>query len=541
MAWRGSNFGWALKAIAQTVEPERPALVHGDDVVSWADFDRITDNVAAGLLETGLEPGDVAGQQLRNGPAYMLAWFGCVKAGVIPVNINYHYTAGELGDIFARFGLKALFVEDDFAQVAAAACDSAPALTHRIGIGGSAWTRLCDTSAPPDFEPSDDPDGLFDVATGGTTGMPKAVMWPFVEAWEAFQISAWMRGLGEPPWIAETLEDHAAEAARHPPPSDAMRAPLLCLSPLMHGAGQFASLIALLRGGTLITIPAARFDPDQAIDTIRDRGAKSLAFVGDAFALPLADALEARADAAETIAGLRMITSSGTIFSADVKERLLAVNPQMIIVDALGSSESAGTAVTVTTAAGSTGEGHFSAVPGRETAVFDADFNELPAGTEDYGMLARSGPLPLGYLGEDEKNAETFPVIAGKRWLMTGDMARIREDGSIEFKGRDNMCINTGGEKVFPEEVEGALQSHPAVNDVRVVGVPDPRFGRKIAAVVQLRDEPAGLEAALDSHVRERLAGYKVPRLYVFTREALRLNNGKPDYRTAQSLAEAEA
>ncbi|QLC25413.1 AMP-binding protein [Parasphingopyxis algicola] len=541
MGWLGSNFGSALKAIARTVEPDRPALVHGDDVISWADFDRITDNIAAGLRETGLKPGDVAGQQLRNSPAYMFAWFGCAKAGVIPVNINYHYKAGELGDIFARFGLKALFVEEEFAQVAAAACDGAPDLTHRIVIGGSAWAKLCDTPAPPDFAPSDDSDGLFYVATGGTTGMPKAVMWPFGEAWQAFQISSWMRALGEPPWIAETLEDHAAEAACHPPPSDAMRSPSLCLSPLMHGAGQFASLIALMRGGTLITIPATGFDSGQVIDTVRDRGAKSMAFVGDAFALPLADALEARADAAEAFASMRMITSSGAIFSAAVKERLLAINPQMIIVDALGSSESAGTAVTITTAAGSTGGGHFSAVPGRETAIFDADFNELPAGSEEYGTLARSGPLPLGYLGEDEKNAETFPVISGKRWLMTGDMARFREDGSIEFKGRDNMCINTGGEKVFPEEVEGALQSHPAVDDVRVVGVPDPRFGRKIAAVVQLRDRPADLEAALDSHVRERLAGYKVPRLYVFTGESLRLNNGKPDYRTAQSLAEAEA
>jgi fatty-acyl-CoA synthase len=211
-----------------------------------------------------------------------------------------------------------------------------------------------------------------------------------------------------------------------------------------------------------------------------------------------------------------------------------------MIIDALGSSESSGTGIVITTAAGSSGGGKFQPLPGRETKLFDEQLKEIPPGSDGVGIVARTGPLPLGYLGEDAKNAATFPVIGGQRWLMTGDRARWAADGTLEFIGRDNMCINTGGEKVFPEEVEAVLLDHPAVKDARVVSLPDPRFGRKVVAVVQPQDAAAeGLQAALDAHARTGLAGYKIPRLYVITDNSLRLNNGKPDYKTAQALADA--
>ena len=538
MNWHGENFGIAAKAIAQCVEPGRPALLHGTRAVSWQELDAITDAIACGLIDAGLKPGDVAGQMQRNSPEYILAYIGCAKAGVIPVNVNYHYQQGELRDIFTRFGLKVLFAEDEFTDIALVA--RSPLLEHVISSDPASgqWRALTGHPVGAGFEPHGDPQALFFTATGGTTGMPKAVMWPFEDAWEAFQISQWPQGIGEPPRIAASLAEHTAIAAALPPSAEASIAPLLLLSPLMHGAGQFAAMIHLMRGGTLATVPAMRFDPDQAIDAVRQHQARSLTFVGDAFAMPLADALEARSDAAEAIASLRMITSSGAVFSQSVKQRLIAVNPQMVIVDALGSSESAGTAVTITTAAGTTGGGNFAAIPGRDTRIFDEDLREIEPGSDRFGILARSGPLPLGYLGEDEKNRQTFPMIGGKRWLMTGDRARYRSDGSIEFQGRDNMCINTGGEKVFPEEVEAVLQEISGVSDVRVVGIPDPRFGRKIAAVIC---GDAALQNSLDAHVRARLAGYKVPRLYVFTGASLRLNNGKPDYKTAQALAETAA
>lgn len=538
MAWQGENFGVALKALAQAIEPDRPALVHGNSIVTWGDFDALTDAIAAGLRARGMKPGDVAGQMLRNTPDYMLAYFGCVKAGVTPVNVNYHYQDRELADIFARFGLKALFAESDFADRASAAM---PDESFTVDVGSSDWAALQSSALPRGFALHADPQALFFTATGGTTGMPKAVMWPFAAAWQAFGISLWQRGPGQPPFVATSLAEQAAEAARIGPDHPASSSPMLLLSPLMHGAGQFTAVIHLLKGGTLATLPAERFDAGLALDEVKRLGARNLFIVGDAFALPLADALDARSDAAEAIASLRTVGSSGAVFSEANKQRLIRHNPQLTVFDALGSSESSGTAIVITTAAGSSGSGRFQALPGRETRLFDEHFNEIPKGSDGVGIVARSGALPLGYLGEDEKNAQTFPLIGGQRYLMTGDRARWAADGTLEFIGRDNMCINTGGEKVFPEEVEAVLQAHPAVQDVRVVSLPDPRFGRKVVAVVQPMGEAAGLEQALDAAARAGLAGYKIPRAYFFTAQSLRLNNGKPDYKAAQAIAEDAA
>jgi acyl-CoA synthetase (AMP-forming)/AMP-acid ligase II len=541
MMFGGANFGVVLKALAEAIAPERPALVHGERVVTWGEFDALTDSIAAGLAARGLRPGDIAGQMLRNTPDYMLAYFGCVKAGVVPVNVNYHYRQRELADIFSRFGLKALFTESDFAQ---GAREAMPEGTLTVDVGSGAWAALCETSLPEGFAIYTDPEALFLTATGGTTGMPKAVMWPMREAWGAFNIGVWQRPPGTPPLVVESLEEQVAQGAAIGPDHPASTSPLLLLSPLMHGAGQFTAVIHLLKGGTLALLPAPKFDADLALDEVKRLAARGMFIVGDAFALPLADRLDARGDGGEVLASLRSITSSGAVFSASLKQRIIAHAPHLMIVDALGSSESSGTGIVITTAAGSSGGGKFQPLPGpgRETKLFDENFNEIPPGTDGVGIVARTGPLPLGYLGEDEKNAQTFPVIGGKRWLMTGDRARWAADGTLEFIGRDNMCINTGGEKVFPEEVEAVLMEHPAVKDVRVVSLPDPRFGRKVVAVVQPEGEVDAeeLRPALDTHARTGLAGYKIPRLYVLTEQSLRLNNGKPDYKTAQAIAEGE-
>ena len=539
MAFQGANFGVVLKALAGAIPPDRPAMIHGARVVSWGDLDAITDRIAAGLIAKGLRAGDIAGQMLRNTPDYLLAYFGCVKAGVVPVNVNYHYKARELADIFTRFGLKALFTASDFA---AAAREAMPAGTLTVDVGSADWAALCDTALPAGFTAHDDPQALFLTATGGTTGMPKAVMWPMDQAWQAFNIGVWQRPPGTPPLVTASLDEQVAEAVRIGPDHPASNSPMLLLSPLMHGAGQFTAVIHLLKGGTLALLPADKFAADLALDEVKRLRARGIFIVGDAFALPLADRLDARGDGAEVLASLRSITSSGAVFSPALKQRLIAHCPALMIVDALGSSESSGTGIVITTAAGSSGGGKFQPIPGRTTKLFDEQLSEIPPGSDGVGIVARTGPLPLGYLGEDAKNAATFPTIGGERWLMTGDRARWAADGTLEFIGRDNMCINTGGEKVFPEEVEAVLQSHPGVHDARVVSLPDPRFGRKVVAVVQPAGEaPDDLQAALDTHARAGLADYKIPRLYVFTAASLRLNNGKPDYKAAQRLADTAA
>ncbi len=533
--WAGSNFATALRAIAHAVEPGRPALIHGDRVIDWQTLDQRTDVIAAGLLAQGLRAGDVIGHQLRNGPDYILAFFACLKADLIPVNVNYHYRGTELADIIARFGIRAMIQNAEFADVLSDAQTRGATVDHVFAVDrGDDFAGLA--GAPPVALPELRDDALFYIATGGTTGMPKAAMWPHVEAWNAFFLSVWPTAPGAGPDVVGSLEQHVAYAAAAPPPSLRTRSPLLMLSPLMHGAGLFSALICLLRGGTLVTMATKRFDADEAIETIARHGIVAGALVGDAFALPLADALEARPDAAAKIASLRFLTSSGAVFSAQAKARLIAVQPRLTIIDALGSSESAATAMAVTTARGTGGTG-FAAPAGRPVKIFDEAMNELPPGSERYGILARSGPLPLGYLGEEALNARTFPTVGGVRYLMTGDRARLTRDGRIEFAGRDNLCINTGGEKVFPEEVEAALQSHPAVRDARVIGLPDPRFGKRIVAVLTVDGPPD--QSALDAHCRLALAAYKVPRRYIFTDEPLRLNNGKPDYKAALRIAEA--
>ena len=546
--WRdgimGANFGLALKALAQQIEGERPALIYGEQVLSWAELDAQSDAIAAALLARGLCAGDIAGQMLRTTPDYVLAYFGCIKAGLVPVNVNYHYTARELADIARRFSIKLLLSESDFADTAQAAMADAGVgagvgAGAVIDVGAQEWAQMRSALLPSGFAPHDDPHALFLTATGGTTGMPKAVMWPMAEAWQAFNISVWQGAPGTAPYIPAGLDDHVAKAAEIGPDHPASASPMLLLSPLMHGAGQFSAVIHLLKGGTLALLPGDRFDADRALDEAARIGARGLFIVGDAFALPLADRLDARTDSAAVMASLRSVVSSGAVFSGAVKQRLIAHNAQLMIVDALGSSESSGTGIVITTAHGSTGEGKFQALPGRETGLLDEDLKPIPKESDKVGIVARTGPLPLGYLGEDEKNAHTFPVIDGQRWLVTGDRARWDADGGLEFIGRDNMCINTGGEKVFPEEVEAVLQAHPCVKVVRIVSLPDARFGRKVVAVVA--PQGSADQAALDRHAREGLAGYKIPRLYVMTERSLRLNNGKPDYKTAQAIADAAA
>ncbi len=520
LPWQGADFATLFNAVAAAVPPDRLAFIHGERRIDWAAFHTEVNRIARGLIALGLQPGGVVGQLMRNSPDYMMLFFACARAGLTPVNLNYHYKAGELRDILTRFDVRAVVHDAEFSSVAVEAAGAGRILIETD-------TKLAALSGP-DVAMADG-ERLFFVATGGTTGMPKAVMWRQQDSAQALMLATWQMPPGTPPLFSASLADHAAKAAAMAP------ARALILSPMMHGVGLYSALIALLKGGAVVTMPGAKFDPDAVINTVRDAQALSLVLVGDAFAYPLVAALQARDDAGAALASLKMLSSSGAVFSESNKAALIAINPALMVVDALGSSESAGTAVKITTAAGTVGGDGFTPVPGRDVRLFNADGSALPAGPGE-GIVGRSGPLPLGYYKEPELSARTFPTVDGIRYLVTGDRAQIDDAGTITFLGRDNLCINTGGEKVFPEEVETVLCAHPAVNDARVFGVPDLRFGQKIVAVVQ-GDNAA--QAEIEAYVRDALATYKAPRAWYFTDQSLRLNNGKPDYRTAQEIAGA--
>jgi 3-oxocholest-4-en-26-oate---CoA ligase len=519
--WMGDDFATVFFAVAEAVPSDRPALIHGSKTVTWGQCDAAVRRIAEGLVALGLQPGDVVGQQMRNGPEYILLFLACSYAGLVPVNINYHYKPGELRDIIERFNIACIVHNAEFRAIAEEASAGKVDMILIEAEGGLAGL------SGPAFEPPATERRFF-VATGGTTGMPKAVMWNQQESWQALMVAVWPMPPGMPPMISSSLADHAAKSAQMPP------ARALILSPMMHGVGLYSSLITLLRGGSLVTMEGSKFDPDAVIDTVKMQSVQSLVIVGDAFAMPLVEALGRRDDAADALSPLKAVQSSGAVFSQSNKEAFLKFNPGLMVIDALGSSESAGTAVKIMTAAGSMGGDAFMPVPGRTIRLFNADGSPLPEGPGE-GIVGRSGPLPLGYYGEEELSARTFPTVDGVRYLVTGDRAQIDEAGTITFLGRDNMCINTGGEKVFPEEVETALCDHPSVEDARVIGVPDPRFGQRIVAVVQ---GSAASKAELEAHVKASLAAYKCPRDWHFTDRSLRLNNGKPDYKAARELVE---
>jgi acyl-CoA synthetase (AMP-forming)/AMP-acid ligase II len=309
----------------------------------------------------------------------------------------------------------------------------------------------------------------------------------------------------------------------------------------MHGTGLFNALTTLLLGGSIVTLTGRRFDVDEVLDTVVEARAKSVTIVGDAFARPLLAALDAHPDRWD-LTGLRVIISSGVMWSQEVKDGLLRHAPHLILVDSLGSSEALGVASSTTmaapagSAASSAGTAAFRLGPGAR--VIRPDGTDVEPGTGEQGMVALSGYLPLGYHGDDAKSAATFRVIAGRRHTIPGDLATVDADGTVRLLGRGNQCINTGGEKVFPEEVEEVLKQHRAVADAAVVGVPDDRFGEVIVALVEPAATNAHLaEAELIGFVKERLAGYKAPRRVVEVRSLERAPNGKLDYRALRQRA----
>ncbi|MEY2423139.1 MAG: 3-oxocholest-4-en-26-oate---CoA ligase [Acidimicrobiaceae bacterium] len=494
--------------------PEAPALIHGDRTIDWQTFDARADGVAAALLAAGLGHQDKVAQYLLNCPEYLESVFAAWKAALVPVNTNYRYGEDEIVALWDNADVVAVVFHGAFTDLAGRARQRLPGIRLWLWVDDGAgpcpdWAVPYEAAAASGALPVTSwprsGDDLWLIYTGGTTGAPKGVMW------RQDDLLRVLNGRAAVPMPLDAADLDAVEALISQPGPVALIA-----SPLMHAAAQVRAFPVLNSGGSVVTLPGAAFDTTQVLDAIVRWRVNSLAIVGDAFAKPLVDALDAEPDRWD-ISSLRTISSSGALFSETVVRGLLRHNAAMSVVDVVGASEAMGIAFATWTVDSTFAPGHF--VPSPDTRILDD------------GRVARRGNIPIGYYKDAERSAITFPVIDGERWSVPGDFATIEADGSLRLLGRGTSSINTAGEKVWPEEVEAVIKELPAVADVAVVGVPDNRLGEAVTAVVVVTSGASIDASAIIDHVKRRIAGYKAPRRVVFVPSLDRLESGKIDHR----------
>jgi acyl-CoA synthetase (AMP-forming)/AMP-acid ligase II len=516
------SFARAWNTVA-TLAPERIALVCRDRHVTFGEFAYRSDALARALRDAGLEPGDKVAIMCVNAPEYMETFYAAQKLGCVPVNVNYRYVGAELAYLLDNSDAAALIHHDQFAATVTEALSALPADRRPrvvLNVEHGYEAALANAGATPiTYEPSGD-DVVF-LYTGGTTGYPKAVMWRSDDLYVALWQMA--RPGSEPPEVAPSIK--AGKQA----------ATLLPACPLMHGTGLFITLSTLSGGGTVVLLDTPRLDAVEVWSAIEREHVQVCTIVGDAFARPMLAALDAEPDRWD-LSPLRAITSSGVTWSPETKRGLLAHLPGVTLIDSLGASEGIMTR-TETRASDDIAPARFKASD-RLVVVTD-DGEVAQPGDGKIGLLGVGGPIPLGYYKDEEKSAATFRVVNGRRYSIPGDYATVEDDGTIQLLGRGSACINTGGEKVYPEEVELALRAHPDVFDCVVVGVPDPKWGEMVVALLEMNDGSVD-EAALAEHCRATLAGYKVPKRYLVLDSLQRSPAGKADYTLLKELAAKE-
>ncbi|HUF33326.1 MAG TPA: acyl-CoA synthetase [Acidimicrobiales bacterium] len=525
MSW---NLADLFEAVADNV-PTREAVVcaEADGTTTrstYAQLDRRANRLAHVLAGRGIGPGDRVGLQLANGNEYLEAMLACFKLRALPVNVNYRYVAEELRHLFEVSGTALVIHEPDLTPAIDEVRDELPLLRSTLVRGDDyeAALAVAPTSRPVAERSGDDRYVLY---TGGTTGRPKGVVWRHEDIFHAALSGASPLRPG-----LSTIEEVRAHAP-------AGRARCLVASPLIHGTGHWMALSTLFRGGTVIVMRARGLDAGRLWEVAASEAASWLVIVGDAFARPLVDALEGDTACTARAGTVTVIMSGGSTLSPSVKSDLLRLLPTVVLVDGFGASETGGQGRMVS-APGADVDGAGSFVPGEGTTVLDDDLRPLSPGDGRTGWLARRGHIPVGYLGDPESSTLTFPEVDGVRWAVPGDRATIAANGNVVVFGRGSTSINSGGEKVHPEEVESALRSHPEVFDAVVVGAPDPRWGEVITAIVQPRPGRAPCLPDLADHCRRTMAAFKVPRRLLLVDEVRRSPSGKPDYRWARSVIE---
>ena len=502
--------------------PEREALVCGDVRRTYAELEERANRFANHLKAQGVGVGDHVGLYLTNNAEYLECLLGTYKLRAVPINVNYRYVEDELRYLFADAGTKAVVYDAEFEPRMAAIRDQLPDLEHELSLGPDYDAALA--AADPVLDVGErSSDDLYILYTGGTTGMPKGVVWRQEDAFHS------CIGGGDPMRLLGPIETPEQIVERILPPETATV--FLPVAPLMHAAGQWTSLSYLLCGGKVVLLPGS-LDPHQVWQTIAAEGVHLITIVGDAVARPLLDAWDEAGG--YDVPSLFAIGSGGAPLSPTLRNRLMDALPNVMVNDGFGSSE---TGAQGTARMGQKTDGRAAFAPMDDTTVvLDEDMQPVPAGSEQVGRVARTGHIPLRYHGDPEKSASTFVEVDGRRYVITGDMATVSEDGRINLLGRGSGCINTGGEKVFPEEVESVLRSRDDVYDVLVVGAPDERWGERVAAIVQPAPGAEPTPEELIDHCRAHLAGYKLPKQVSFVDQVVRSPAGKPDYRWAKEV-----
>lgn len=523
------NYGNILDAVDAATPSDARALIHGEKLVTWGDFSQRSNRVARNLRDSGIQTGAKVGFYLRNCTEYTEALAACFKGRLVHVNVNFRYLDDELAYIVENSDATVMIFGAEFLDRVDRVRARLPKVAEWIQVGGQApewatsyeeWASKGDGAALG-IERSGD-DMLF-IYTGGTTGMPKGVMWRQADLWGALRYGATMPcNGGEAPPDLETLIDNIRAFG-----TGGAQIPAC---PLMHGTGLFTAINAIACATAIVTLEASGFDPEELWSAVDAHKATSLVIVGDAFAKPMLDALDRNAGRWD-ISSVGLVVSSGVMWSRETKNGLLRHNPGMFLFDSFGSSEGVGFGSSITTSEGETTTARFQI--GDQCKVFTEDHREVLPGSGEKGFIARSGPIPAGYYKDEEKTAKTFPVIDGVRYSIPGDWCTVEADGTLSLHGRGSACINSAGEKVFPEEVEEALKTHADVVDALVVGLPDDKWGQAVTAVVELRAGASFDEPQLRSWVRERLAGYKTPKRIAAVDKMFRAPNGKADYKSA--------
>jgi fatty-acyl-CoA synthase len=537
-----SHFAVIWEAVADTI-PDQVAVVQGQRRVVWRDYEQRAARLVRAFQEAGLGPGSKVGMYLYNSPEYCETNFAALKMRAVPVNVSYRYLDDELAYLLENADVEALLFHTSLGDRVARVAPRVPTLKLLVSVddgppassappveGAVTYEEVQATRAPAErIEPQGDE--IYMLYTGGTTGMPKGVMYPMREFTQFF-LTGYPPMIGLAPFASA---DEAVASLREragAPPLVAMSAP-----PLMHGTGCWLGMMTPhMMGGTAALLEGRGLDPAELWDTVEREGVQHLIIVGDAFAKPLLRSLDGEPDR-WNLSSLRLMVSSGAMFSMEVKQGLIAHLPQLAIADVLGSTEG-GMGQSITTKDTPPAEtAKFSLSP--TSKVFTDDGQEVLPGSGEVGMVANGGLVPIGYYKDPEKSARTFREVSGVRYAFPGDMARVAADGTLELLGRGSNCINTGGEKVFPEEVEEALKLHPGVEDALVFGVPDERFGSRVVAVASLAPSASVTPDELIADARQRIASYKVPKQVHIVERIPRAPNGKADYPSARSQFEA--